>query len=172
MILSNDSPAFNFVNGDCGTIKDWELDDAGEIVSVVVELARGKEVKVGKIVRDQLSPELPAHIKKEEVATVKEFDESMGYYEGVVFSERAKRYIVGQIEYLPIRLGYASTVHKSQGLSLPLVQIDISSHFMSSPSMIYVALSRAQTIEGVKIVGNASMLAKKTTIDPLVRRFI
>ncbi len=62
--------------------------------------------------------------------------------------------------------------HNSQGLSLDLVQIDMRNHFFSMAGMSYVAMSRCRTVEGMKIVGNQELMARRCKIDSKVKRFI
>lgn len=78
----------------------------------------------------------------------------------------------GAITRMPLRLAYASTVHKSQGLSLDRVQVGIASWMFNQPGMLYVALSRARSLAGLRIVGNAKQLVAKCKADPRVGGYL
>jgi len=56
---------------------------------------------------------------------------------------------IGEMTQIPLRLGYAFSIHKSQGCSLDLVSMDLSKIF--DYGMGYVAMSRAHTLEGLSI---------------------
>lgn len=53
-------------------------------------------------------------------------------------------------EQFPLRLGWAITIHKSQGMSLDYLQVDLTRCF--AEGMAYVALSRARKYEGLNIL--------------------
>lgn len=67
----------------------------------------------------------------------------------------------GYMEWYPLRLGWATSVHKSQGLSLDNVQVDVRDKFFGSPNMAYVALSRSRTPQGLRIVGGEYILGRQ-----------
>jgi hypothetical protein len=54
------------------------------------------------------------------------------------------------VSYIPLKLAYALSIHKSQGMTLDAIEIDIGSKIFAA-GQAYTALSRAQSLSSVKI---------------------
>jgi ATP-dependent exoDNAse (exonuclease V) alpha subunit len=71
-------------------------------------------------------------------------------YDFEMDTKNVKREVVGTFKQVPLRLAYAVTIHKAQGLTLDNVYIDFDSG-MFAHGQAYVAFSRARTLEGLEI---------------------
>src|SRR5204862_308126 len=71
--------------------------------------------------------------------------------------------VKAEISQLPLRLAWAITVHKSQGMSLDSMEVDLSKSFVRG--MGYVALSRVRSLGGMKLLGFNDMSLE---VDPEV----
>ncbi|MEK7603705.1 MAG: PIF1 family DEAD/DEAH box helicase [Patescibacteria group bacterium] len=71
--------------------------------------------------------------------------------------------VVANIEQLPLRLAWAITIHKSQGMTLDEVFVDLKGSFVEGQG--YVALSRVKTLKGLYLKGYNQNALK---VHPLV----
>jgi len=157
------------VNGDLGTLigagDDWAWDPKTEQYSKPVRAAyvrlqrTGCTVTVVPVTREVKIPCDSA--RRAELRKEGKEDLIDGKWE-----------IAGAITYMPLRVAYATTVHKSQGLSLDQVQVNVRDGFFKSPGMLYVALSRARTAAGLRLVGSPAAIAERCASDPRLKEWL
>ena len=82
-------------------------------------------------------------------------------------SRQLNEEVLGSFSQYPLRLAWAITIHKSQGLTFEKVIIDAGEAF--APGQVYVALSRCTTLEG--IVLQSHIKSTKMFSDERIVRF-
>jgi ATP-dependent exoDNAse (exonuclease V) alpha subunit len=110
----------DYVNGDIGFVEEADTE------SVIVRLRRGVRVRVREAVWEKIKYEYDAE-RKEIVPKV-----------------------IGKFKQLPLRLAWAVTIHKAQGLTLEEVHIELG-RGMFAHGQLYVALTRARSHKGLTL---------------------
>ncbi len=138
MFIKNDPDEYKrFYNGKIGRVKKLEES------SITVIFDNGSEVKVERAEWNNIQYSYDPEQKK-------------------IVEE-----IIGTFEQFPIRLAWAITVHKSQGLTFEKVIADLGKAF--APGQVYVALSRCTSFNGLILKTPLNNYAIKT--DPRVIEF-
>lgn len=149
-----------YANGDLGT-----LEGAMEGGGWRVRLQRtGEVVAVEPITRQWLIP-LEASRRKELQA---QYGDQWIHW----VDEKRRNEILGTVSYIPLRCAYGCTVHKTQGLTLDRVQIAIADPFFKQAGMLFVALSRCRSAEGLRVVGSQGMFRDRCTVEERVQPWL
>ena len=128
MFVKNDTQGGLYFNGKLARVV--EMDSAED--EILVEMAGDK-------LRYTLKKEMWENKRYTVNAKTRELDEE----------------VIGTFAQYPIKLAWAITVHKSQGLTFDKAVIDVGNAF--APGQVYVALSRLRSLDG---------LILRTRIDP------
>jgi hypothetical protein len=117
----------------------------------------GKIGTVSNIVDGKIYVEFPGEIGELEVE--KDTWRNVRYTLNSV-SRSIEEEVIGTFTQYPVRLAWAITIHKSQGLTFEKAIIDAGSAF--APGQVYVALSRCTTLRGMVLKSRIFRQAIKT----------
>jgi hypothetical protein len=139
MFIKND-PDGRWVNGTIGVVIDCS-DKNKKVIKVKV----GKEV---------------FKVKREEWNKVKYvYDE---------YNDEMEEEIVSSFKQFPLKLGWAVTIHKAQGLTLESCSVDLGEGAFAT-GQAYVALSRCKTMESLNLYQELKI--KDALVDPDIQDF-
>ncbi len=107
---------------------------------------------------------------KDDLPIVRTFDGSEITVGQVSWEVKEENVELAAIAQVPLRLAWAITVHKSQGMSLDAAEVDLSRSFV--PGQGYVALSRLRGLNGLKLMGmNQMALQVNPEVSEMDREF-
>ncbi len=133
MFLAN-SPTGAYKNGTIGFYKGSDYNDDDEQY-LIIEVLDKKHGAYNVFINPY---------KWDDVKYVKDPDTQEGK------ELRVSKKVLGSFTQFPIKLAYAVTVHKSQSATYESAYVDMG-HYAFAPHMVYVALSRLKSIDGLGI---------------------
>jgi ATP-dependent exoDNAse (exonuclease V) alpha subunit len=141
MMLSND-PHGQWVNGTLGHVT--AIDDEASSAAVQVQLDNGYRGRVSQHTWEAIRFVFDEH------------------------KQRIESEVVGAFTQYPLRLAWATTIHKAQGKTFDQAVIDFGRGTFA-PGQAYVALSRCRSLEG--LVLRTPLKPEHLMVDARVQRF-
>ena len=155
--ISDEFPDYSFP-----TDKELQLKEGAQVMFVRNDLSREKlyyNGKIGTITRidnDEIFVKCTGDMVE---ISVKRIVWENIKYQVHAETKEIEESVVGTFTQFPLKLAWAITIHKSQGLTFEKMMIDAAHSF--AHGQVYVALSRCRTLEGIVLI---SRLGKNSVI--------
>ncbi len=137
---------------------DLKLKVGAQIMFVKNDLSFDKHYFNGKmgVIKSLSSQEILVHFPEEnKTIEVEKYEWQNIRYRVDPATKEIEEEVLGTFVHYPIKLAWAITVHKSQGLTFDKAALDVSQVFL--PGQAYVALSRLRSLNGLVLLSALRM---------------
>lgn len=157
VVLTKSSKHWGYFNGDFGVIEDFN----GDYFTIVLN-------------KNNTTIKCPNPNDNYKSGQMNDYRYEMEY-DSIQHKLTRKKPFIQKTKQFPVKLAYAFTIHKAQGQTYDKVIIDLNSHIFA-PGQLYVALSRARSLQGLyltKPVSYSDIISDDSIFDFLdkVRAF-